>query len=49
MSCNILESFLDNWSYLNSQQKKLDTKLAVVKAKKKIIRIYKEKIHSYIY
>ena len=49
MLCNVLESFLDDWFYLNNQQKKLDVKLAVAKAEKEIIRIYKEEICSYIY
>ena len=48
MLCNVLESFLDNWSYLNNQQKKLDIKLAVTKVEKETVKIYKEKIYSYI-
>ena len=47
--CNVLESSLDNWFYLNNQQKKLDTELAVAKAEKETVKIYKEKIYSYIH
>ena len=47
--CDVLEFSLDDWFCLNNQQKKLDTKLAIMKAEKEIIKIYKKEIHSHIY